>query len=105
MQEEKLKGYLNIAIKAGKVVFGADNILGWKKKLFGVVVCETASIGTRDRLEHFANERGFGFVVISGGKTLAELVGRENIKVIAITNKNLYTIIEVLVKGGFSMTI
>ena len=89
---DKLRGYINIAIKAGKVVFGADNISDWTKKMYGIVLCETCSTNTAKKMREQASRREIPI-------TTTSLEFLTNTKVIAITNKELYTIIHRLTEA------
>ncbi|MCL2846925.1 MAG: hypothetical protein FWE38_04510 [Firmicutes bacterium] len=88
---QKMKGYIGLAIRAGKVVFGADNIIEWRKKNYGIIMCDSASDNTKKRIHDFAASRNLSVHVLPPGLSLVELVHREKVKVIAFTNKSLYT--------------
>jgi len=108
---QKLQSYLNIAQKAGKVVFGADTVQNWRKKMYGILLCGGASENTASKMRAVAAEREIDVVMLptltnpdSTKISLSKLDHRENTKVIALTNKNLYTIIQSLVKEVFAVT-
>ena len=100
MDKKKLIGYLNIAIKAGKVVFGVDAILAYRKKNYGVIICSTLSDNSRRKTVEFCTDSDLPFVVLGSGVLLSWLVSRTGVKAIAITNKQLYTILENIIIGG-----
>jgi hypothetical protein len=94
---QKLEGYIGLAIRAGKVVFGIDNVANYNKKMFGIVICKTLSQNTRDQVIALADKKRLGLCE-TNGVNLNQLTHRENNKVIAITNKGLYN--EVVKNSG-----
>ena len=88
--EQKFKGYLGLSVKAGKVVFGQDQILNNRKKMYGVILCHSASENTKERMSNFCAARSLSIIVLPSNMNLTELLSMQNAKVIAISNKGLY---------------
>ena len=86
MQESinKLKSYLGFSIKSNSIVFGYDNITKSRKKFDVVIFCKTATNKHIDSILNVGNK-----CVKLTGHTLGEIIGRENVKVVAIKNYNL----------------
>ncbi len=86
MQEtiNKLKTYFGFCVKSNSIMFGSDNILKTRKNLDVVVFCSTA---TEKHIYPILN-KGFKCVKLVG-ITLAQVVGRENVKVVGIKNIGL----------------
>lgn len=91
---DKLRGYLGLSIRAGKIVFGADNIIEWRKKNYGMFADANTAQNTLDKMRAFAETRGLEFTILPNNLDLSTLMHKENVKVIAISSKNLYTIIK-----------
>ena len=96
---KKLIGYLNIGVKAGKIVFGTDAILAWRKKVYGVIVCDSLSENAKRKLEYFSSDFELPPVAVIPDGGLGKMINKESVRAIAITNKELYTIIVDLIKS------
>ena len=86
MQEKinKAKTYLGFSIKSNSIVFGYDNITKSKRKFDVVIFCKTATNKHIDSILNVGNK-----CVKLNEYTLGEIIGRDNVKVVAIKNYNL----------------
>lgn len=97
--EKKLNnigGLLGIARKAGYVIVGQDNLVGYTKKLYLILLDETAG-NSLSREMKFLSEKTDALVVRV--KDLAKMINIENCKVIGIKNKNIADEIVKNIKG------
>ncbi len=94
MDEIKLKGYLNIAKKAGYVIIGGETLANYTKKLYLIIYDLVAGKNTIKIIENFKNKN----IKIIGIENLDKLININNCKIIGIKNKNLSEIIYNLIK-------
>ncbi len=85
MDRTKVKGYLNIAHKAGYLIIGSDNLRGYDKKLYLVLVDSSAGKNSKKIASSF-EEKGIKAIEIDN---LDELSSIENCKIVGIKNKQL----------------
>lgn len=85
MNESKVKTYLGFAVKAGKIVWGADNILARKRFYPLIVVSNTASVRLKRDIEEYAADK----IPVIEVEDLSALISKENCKAVAVTEKNL----------------
>lgn len=84
--QDKIKTLTGFAIKAGKVIFGADNIYLSGKRKYVILVCRTASERTVSRL---INNCSSVPILKCKYTDLSEIVFRENCKVLAVTDRQM----------------
>ena len=84
MQIDKLSSYIGIAMQGGNAVIGSDNLDGYTKKLYLVLVDKAAGKNSKKVFAKL-QERGIEGYEIDG---LDEVIGK-NIKIIAFKNKGL----------------
>ena len=90
MNKEKIKGYLNIARKAGYLIIGGEKLEGYTKKLY-LILCDTACVLSTVKIANKLKEKGLAVLSIEG---LGELLSIPNCKIIGLKNKNISEIIE-----------
>lgn len=84
MQIDKLSSYIGIAMQGGNAIIGSDNLDGYTKKLYLVLVDKAAG-KTSKKVFAKLQERGIEGYEIDG---LDEVIGK-NIKIISFKNKGL----------------
>ncbi len=84
----KVKTYLNFSIKSGKILYGVDSVLNYKKKVHLLVYDNTVSKNTIKQMNKIMKIKNCAAVLVKH-TTLNELLQKDNCKVIALTNKNL----------------
>ena len=87
--ENKVSTYLGFAQKSNSIIYGIDNLKLYTKKLYLVIVCHTANdkyITVAKNLVA-ANKNCKAFVTKQA--TLAELLNKDNCKIIGIKNHSL----------------
>ena len=85
MATDKVKTLIGFAMKAGKVVFGTDNIEYSRTKRL-IILCNTLSENSRNKVVAHCGK--VPVLLVTQG-TLAEITHRENCKAIAITDKQM----------------
>ena len=105
MSNSKLKTYLGFSIKSGEIVFGFDNLLETRKKVKCVVYCNTVNPKIENKLFDLCKYKKWALVKIEND-TLADLIDRENCKVVGLINKNLVQgvllqNVKIIFKGDF----
>ena len=92
----RLKGLISIAKKAGFVVIGAENLKGYNKKLFLLLMDKLAGNSLKREMNFLAQTRNLPLLEI---ENLAEIVAIDNCKAIGIKNKVMSENIEKCLKG------
>lgn len=84
MDKKKIISYLGFAQKAGKIIYGADNVLK-KKKLYPlVIICSSVSDRTKKDIASFC-----GNAPLVEVEDLSSLMNKNGVKVVAVTDFNL----------------
>lgn len=81
----KISSYVGFALKAGKVVFGADNIIASNKRML-VLISESLGANSASKVLAHAKETGMRVVTV---EDVGAIVSREGVKAIGIREKNL----------------
>lgn len=92
MDVNKIKGYLNIAQKAGYVIFGGETLENYTKKLYLILFDSNAQKSTLKIISKLKERQ----IKICEVDNLGELVNKSNCKVIGLKNKSLSDQIEAL---------
>ncbi len=80
----KINGLISIARKAGFVIIGQDNLRGYNKKLFLILLDKNAGNSLAREAKFLSEKKNIPLLVI---ENLAETVGIENCKIVGIKNK------------------
>ena len=92
----KLNGLISIAKKAGFVVVGGENLIGYGKKLYLLLMDKNAGNSLRREMNFLANNKK---IPLQECENLADIVSIENCKAIGIKNKAMSENIEKCLKG------
>ena len=85
---QRVKSFVGFAVRANKVVWGTDNVLAYKKKLRLVLVSADLAVNALEKLTAYCEAKPSALRILAD-VTVAELVHREGVKAIGITDKNL----------------
>lgn len=86
--QSKIKAYIGFAAKSGSVIFGIDALEHGKGKIYLIIF--SSSLSERSQRNARALIKKFSSAAIKAeGGALESAVGKENCKLIAITDKNL----------------
>lgn len=85
--KSKAQTYIGFAIRAGKYRTGF-NTVGTLKKVYLLAVCKTASENSLKDAVKLSKKYGCPLLQTKE-RTLAEIIFKENAKIIAVTDKNL----------------
>lgn len=87
LPDRQLQSYIGFAIRAGKVVWGADNCLR-SKHLYAVLAVDTINRTSRNELERLCDGRRVPLVWCDE-ELLTACVHKQNCKCIGLTDPNL----------------
>lgn len=93
MDRLKIKGYINIAHKAGYLIFNGEKLDGYSKKLYLVLYDHDAGKNTLKIAERL--KENYQVLPIDN---LEELTSVKNCKIVGIKNKNLSEVIQKLIE-------
>ena len=86
INRSKVETFIGFAIKSRSISMGS-NTIATLKRAYLIIVCDSASEGTKKTAQSYANKFSCPLMV---SKTLIEdIVFKENCKILAITDKNL----------------
>ena len=85
---EKVSAYLGFCLRAGKVIFGVDDIEGYKKKIYLVIADGSLEDNSLKRLLAASKRLSSPLLTTKEG-LLGELLHRPTVKAIAIKDYNL----------------
>lgn len=91
MQNNKFEAYIGFSIKSGSIIYGSDKILEYKKKLQLVIIDESTNVKIVNKLLNLSENKGF--TLIKSKILLSQLTKRDNVKVVAILDKNFVSAI------------
>ncbi len=89
MQRRKVESYIGFAVKSKSVVYGLDNVLTYRKKMYLIVTDSTLGDASRRKLDNYLVSHTAMKLVVLQDFTLAETLKRDNCKIIGITNESL----------------
>lgn len=93
-QINKLKGIVGIANKAGYIVFGADNLKQYSKKLYLVVKSDDIGKNSNKVVDMLNID-----CVVLEKQVMQQITNSENCKIFAIRNKGLSEQILKIIRG------
>lgn len=88
MKIDKIKSYLGFAIRSGKVVFGSDKLFETSKKPKVVIICSLQNEKVTAKVIRFCKSKEINVYKLKD-LVLAELIGRDNCKVIGVIDNSL----------------
>ena len=88
MLKSKAENYIGFCIRAGKLTYGFNAIEQQKKDVFLLLLCNSASDNAKKSALKLKNKFSCDILLLRG-KTLEEIVGRENCKLAAVRGRNL----------------
>lgn len=93
---KSVNGLLSIARKAGYCITGQDNLIGYEKKLYLILLDNKAGNSLCRNIKFFSSERNIPLIFV---ENLAQMVSIDNCKVVGIKNKALSESIAEYLKG------
>lgn len=87
MEKDKIDSLLGFAVKAGKVLYGADNLQTTRTRVYAIFLCGSASENTKQKVRELALGKQIPLVIAE--KELQYVVSRMNCKVLGITDKQM----------------
>ena len=93
---KQIDGLISIARKAGFVIIGQDDLKGYSKKLYLILIDATAGKALRREVEFLSQKNDVTALEV---EALGQSCGIENCKVIGIKNKAISEKIMEILKG------
>ena len=90
MDLKKISTYIAFSIRSGKIIFGVDNLMVTKKLPIVVIICSTQNEKVTNKIINFCNNYGIKYIKLKD-LVLADIIGRDNCKVIGLLDNNLST--------------
>lgn len=87
MEINKIKTYLNFAIRSRNIAFGVDDILK-SRNIEVVIFSDLLAETSRNKLNNFATKKQICILQVSGDE-MKELLQNESVKAVGVTDKNL----------------
>ena len=99
---DKVLGYLGLARKAGKLIFGTDACIEAidKRKVKLVIVVKDASDRTKNKVKTLCIQKEIFYIEWGDSKIMSKAIGKQNKVVIGIKDKNLSDAIKKVINGG-----
>lgn len=102
MINSKISGLIGLAMKAGKVCFGADsveeNIIKKKTKL--VIISEDSSERTKNKFLDICNKNNVPVIIYGDIESISKSIGKNNKAIIGIKDMNFAKSIQEKYNGG-----
>ena len=92
---QKIKGYVNLANRAGYIIWGTDNLKGYTHKLYLILYREDYGTTIQKTVNRFENVESIMLSI----DDYNEIIGNSNSKIIGIKNKGLSDQIINLLRG------
>lgn len=91
-----LNGIINICRKAGYLIIGGENIKNNPHKMYLILIDKSSGNSLKREINYLSVSRNIPFLKVEG---LANMIGIENCKAVAIKNKALSDEILKMIKG------
>ncbi len=91
-----LNGIINICRKAGYLIIGGENIKNNPHKMYLILIDKSSGNSLKREINYLLVSRNIPFLEVEG---LANMIGIENCKAVAIKNKALSDEILKMIKG------
>ena len=93
MQTNKAFSYVGFAIKANKIIFGTDSLLGYSKKVHLIIVSNTLSENAMKKIEKLAEIKRCPIIKLDENE-FDDTVNKTGCKVVGITSFELSSAIQ-----------
>lgn len=105
MNNNQLLGLIGLAMKAGKICFGADSVEQEmkKKKVKLVLIAQDSSERTKTKFQKLCKENQTECLIIGDIETLSKSIGKVNKAIIGIEEENIAKQIQKINYGGESI--
>lgn len=87
VQKDKVDSLIGFAVKAGKLLYGADTLETTNRPMYLIIQCSTVAENTRKKVCQLAREKNIP--LLQAKNELQYAVSRKNCKVIAVTDKQM----------------
>lgn len=87
LQREKIKSYLGFAIKGRKILFGLDNIEGYRKEIYLIIIGNNLTEKNENKMMRLASRLNCALIKLD--ENFGDLIDRPTCKLCALTDLNL----------------
>lgn len=87
MELNKVKTYINFAKKSNNILYGIDDIFK-SKKCYLILISDELSLSSKNKLQIYIEKYKIIYKTLSNSQFF-EICGKDAVKVLAITDKNL----------------
>lgn len=98
--KDKIETFIGFSVKSRKIIFGINSIEIYKKKIYCLFICKTASENTEKNIIKLAEKLNVPLIK-TVDKTLEEITFKDNCKAVALTDKQLSKAILDNLNDGF----
>lgn len=102
MERDKIETFIGFSIKSRNVVFGLDSVEIYKKRMYCLLICKSASENTEKDILKIAEKRNLPLIKTLD-KTLEEITFKNNCKVLALTDKQLSKAVLCNLSSGYML--
>lgn len=102
MKKDKAETLTGFAVKAAKLIYGADNITKGRRKAL-VMLCASASENTRKEIERFCKQTGTDLIITK--KPLEDIVHKKNCKVIAFKDSQMAEAVKKNINENYTLIV
>ena len=99
---DKIESILGFAVRAGKIIYGFDNIELLRKKRYLIILDNSVSQRLQRHCTEFAKSRHLPLLLIKH-KKIEDVVHKFKCKVIAITDKQMSQAIMQYINGNYEV--
>jgi len=85
---KKIKAYLSFSVRSGNIIFGVDKLMVNKKLPIVVLICSTQNDKVTNKVLRYCSDNNIKVIKLKD-LLLADIIGRDNCKVVGLTDFNL----------------
>ena len=86
--KSKLATYIGFSIRSGKILYGYENIIAARKKVYLILLDEETGESTKKKITSYAVKNAVNIYVLLSGELFA-YCGGKNVKCLGLTDMNL----------------
>ena len=102
MAKDKIETLVGFAVKASKLIYGVDNIVGGRRKSL-VLMCKSTAENTKKSVIDFCNQTGTDLIITE--KPLEDIVFRKNCKVIALKDTQMANAVKKNINENYTLIV
>jgi len=100
MVNHKIKTYIGFSVRANQIVWGSDQVLNSKKRLYLILMTQTINKTAYKKLINKSNVANIPIVILTD-EDMKDTLNKDNCKCVGLTNEELAKAIIKENKGAF----